>query len=203
MTATLDQVLQKIDDRVDEMVELTRDLIRFPTINPPGEAYRPCAEFIGDRLSKRGFDIEYVRADGTPGDSEKYPRVNVIARREGSRNGPCVHFNGHIDVVEVELEIADYKIFARRAVAKIEKFSEGRAVAGVVEHLNLRSIRNGVDKAHLRYASVLASVGPLAPISTATAIQAGSLTALDSTDATDIGISTQSLQEGLAGDGSE
>ena len=101
MTATLDQVLQKIDDRVDEMVELTRDLIRFPTINPPGEAYRPCAEFIGDRLSKRGFDIEYVRADGTPGDSEKYPRVNVIARREGSRNGPCVHFNGHIDVVEV------------------------------------------------------------------------------------------------------
>jgi succinyl-diaminopimelate desuccinylase len=124
MTATLDQVLYRIDARVDEMVELTRDLIRFPTINPPGEAYRPCAEFIGDRLSKRGFDIEYVRADGTPGDSEKYPRVNVIARREGSTSGPCVHFNGHIDVVEVgsgwtvppfEGLVRDGKVYGRGA----------------------------------------------------------------------------------------
>lgn len=124
MTATLAQVLHRIDARVDEMVELTRDLIRFPTINPPGEAYRPCAEYIGDRLSKRGFDIEYVRADGTHGDSEKYPRVNVIARREGSASGPCVHFNGHIDVVEVGLGwtvppfaglVRDGKVYGRGA----------------------------------------------------------------------------------------
>ena len=97
----LRQVLDRIDGRVDDLVELTRDLIRFPTINPPGEAYQPCAEFLGKRLSKRGFDIEYVRAEGAPGDSDIYPRVNVIARREGSGPGPCVHFNGHIDVVEV------------------------------------------------------------------------------------------------------
>ena len=101
MTVDMQPVLNRIDDRVDDLVELTADLIRFPTINPPGEAYRPCAEFIGDRLSKRGFVIEYVRAEGAPGDSDAYPRVNVIARREGSRPGPCVHFNGHIDVVEV------------------------------------------------------------------------------------------------------
>jgi len=101
MTADLQPVLNRIDDRVDDLVELTADLIRFPTINPPGEAYRPCAEFIGDRLSKKGFAVEYVRAEGAPGDSDTYPRVNVIARREGLRPGPCVHFNGHIDVVEV------------------------------------------------------------------------------------------------------
>jgi len=101
MTATLDKILRRIDNRVDEIVELTRDLIRFPTINPPGEAYRPCAEFIGNRLSTRGFEIEYVRAEGTPGDNDHYPRINVIARREGSVGGPCIHFNGHIDVVEV------------------------------------------------------------------------------------------------------
>lgn len=101
MTPTMRQVMDRIDDRVDDLVELTRDLIRFPTINPPGEAYQPCAEFIGNRLAKRGFEIEYVRGTGTPGDSDAYPRVNVIARREGSGPGPCVHFNGHIDVVEV------------------------------------------------------------------------------------------------------
>ena len=94
-------VLDRIDRRVDDMVDLTCDLIRFPTVNPPGEGYRPCAEYIGGRLAKRGFEVEYVRGDGTPGDSDQYPRVNVIARREGSRPGPTVHFNGHIDVVEV------------------------------------------------------------------------------------------------------
>jgi len=101
MSSALDQALGRIDDRVDELVELTCDLIRFPTVNPPGEAYKPCAEYIGNRLAKRGFDIEYVRGEGAPGDSDAYPRVNVIARREGKRDGPCVHFNGHIDVVEV------------------------------------------------------------------------------------------------------
>lgn len=101
MSAELDQAFDRIEDRVDELVELTRDLIRFPTINPPGEAYQPCAEYLGARLKKRGFAVEYVRAEETPGDSDKYPRINVIARREGKRPGPCIHFNGHIDVVEV------------------------------------------------------------------------------------------------------
>jgi len=89
-----------IEARREEMVELARDLIRFPTINPPGEAYQPCAEYIGRRLQARGFAVEYVRASGTPGDTERYPRINVVARREGSAAGPCVHFNGHIDVVQ-------------------------------------------------------------------------------------------------------
>jgi succinyl-diaminopimelate desuccinylase len=89
-----------IEARREDMVELARDLIRFPTVNPPGEAYQPCAEFIGRRLQARGFAVEYVRAAGTPGDSERYPRINVVARREGRAAGPCVHFNGHIDVVQ-------------------------------------------------------------------------------------------------------
>jgi succinyl-diaminopimelate desuccinylase len=101
LPATLIEVLCKsIDARRDELVELTRELIRFPTVNPPGEAYRPCAEYIGRRLEQRGFALEYVHAQGTPGDSARYPRINVIARREGAGPGPCVHFNGHIDVVQ-------------------------------------------------------------------------------------------------------
>jgi len=83
-----------------ELVELTRDLIRFPTVNPPGEAYGPCAEYVGRRLARAGFEIRYIRGEGAPGDSDHYPRVNVIARREGGRPGPTVHFNSHIDVVE-------------------------------------------------------------------------------------------------------
>jgi succinyl-diaminopimelate desuccinylase len=93
-------LLELIDRRTDELVGLTTDLIRFPTVNPPGEAYRPCAEYIAARLKQRGFEAEFIRAEGSPGDSDRYPRVNVIARFDGRTPGPCVHFNSHIDVVE-------------------------------------------------------------------------------------------------------
>ena len=59
-------LFKAIDERRDELVDLTRQLIGFPTVNPPGEAYRPCAEFIGRRLAQRGFTVDYVRAAGTP-----------------------------------------------------------------------------------------------------------------------------------------
>jgi succinyl-diaminopimelate desuccinylase len=99
-TDIADSLFKAIEERRDELVELTRELIRFPTVNPPGDAYQPCAEFIGRRLAKRGFALDYVRAEGTPGDTDRYPRVNLIARRESGAPGPCVHFNGHIDVVQ-------------------------------------------------------------------------------------------------------
>ena len=95
-----DSLIQKIWARRDEIAALTADLIRFPTVNPPGEAYLPCAEFVGRRLAKRGFAVEYVRAEGAPGDTDRYPRWNVVCRLEGRSPGPTVHFNSHIDVVE-------------------------------------------------------------------------------------------------------
>lgn len=89
-----------IEDRRSDLAELTAELIRFPTVNPPGEAYLPCAEFVGARLAAKGFAVEYVRGEGAPGDTDRYPRWNVICRREGRMPGPTVHFNSHIDVVE-------------------------------------------------------------------------------------------------------
>src|SRR5258707_9063059 len=93
-----ENLFKAIDERRDELIELTRALIRFPTVNPPGEAYRPCAEFIGDRLRARGFTVDYVHAAGTPGDTERCPRINVIARRASAAPGPRGHFNSPIDV---------------------------------------------------------------------------------------------------------
>ncbi len=99
-TPRIEKLLREIEARADDITALTQDLIRFPTVNPPGEAYRPCAEFVGARLARRGMKIEYVRAEGTPGDNDTYPRINVIARHEGAGPGRCVHFNGHLDVVQ-------------------------------------------------------------------------------------------------------
>jgi len=94
-----DALLAEIEAREGEIVALTQALIRIPSVNPPGEHYRDCCELVGQRLAPRGFALEYLRAEGAPGDSDRYPRWNLIARREGETPGPCVHFNGHIDVV--------------------------------------------------------------------------------------------------------
>lgn len=117
-------LMATIADRRDDLIALTQALIRIPTLNPPGENYRDICDFLDRRLSKHGFATELIRAHGTPGDSEKFPRWNIIARRDGAQGGECVHFNSHIDVVEVgqgwtfdpfEAELSDGKIYGRGA----------------------------------------------------------------------------------------
>ena len=95
----IDRVVDEIDRAVDEIVAFTSELVRIPTINPPGEAYEPCARLLGDRLGRAGFEVEYVVAEGRPEHTSRYPRINVVGTRRGSTRGPVVHFNGHTDVV--------------------------------------------------------------------------------------------------------
>ncbi|WP_299847261.1 acetylornithine deacetylase/succinyl-diaminopimelate desuccinylase family protein [uncultured Roseovarius sp.] len=87
--------------RRDDLVALTQDLIRIPTLNPPGENYREICDYLDRRLLRAGFHTELIRAKGAIGDSDRHPRWNIVARREGVGAGDCVHFNSHIDVVEV------------------------------------------------------------------------------------------------------
>ncbi len=101
MTPDTDALLARIDAKREELIALTQELVRIPTVNPPGDAYEACARVLGERLRKRGFAIEYIRAEGAPGDKDSHPRINVVARYQGSiSGGENVHFNGHIDVVE-------------------------------------------------------------------------------------------------------
>ncbi|MFQ5623841.1 MAG: acetylornithine deacetylase/succinyl-diaminopimelate desuccinylase family protein [Paracoccaceae bacterium] len=115
---------EDIDAREDDLVALTRELIAIPTLNPPGDRYFEICEVLKRRLSRHGFETEFVRAEGAPGDSDRYPRWNVVARHEGRRAGDCVHFNSHTDVVTVGSgwsvdpfagEIRDRKLFGRGA----------------------------------------------------------------------------------------
>jgi succinyl-diaminopimelate desuccinylase len=94
-----DRVLAEIEAAADEIVEFTRDLIRIPTVNPPGEGYADCARLIGARLGQCGFQVDYVQADGRPEHTRSHPRINVVGLRKGAFAHPLVHFNGHFDVV--------------------------------------------------------------------------------------------------------
>ena len=101
MTDLDSSLTDEIDRRRDDLVRLTQALVRIPTLNPPGRYYREICEFLEHRLGGSGFACELIRAEGTPGDSQSYPRWNIVARREGGVPGECVHFNSHTDVVEV------------------------------------------------------------------------------------------------------
>ena len=92
-------ILRRVEAAREAIVALTRALVQVPSVNPPGEAYAACTAIVGERLARQGFAVETIRAHGAPGDSDRHPRINVVARREGTRPGPCVHLNGHIDVV--------------------------------------------------------------------------------------------------------
>jgi succinyl-diaminopimelate desuccinylase len=75
---------------VPSAVELTQALIRFNTVNPPGNE-RPCAEYLGRLLKDAGFTVSYHEfADA---------RTSVVARL-GARDGKApLCFTGHIDTV--------------------------------------------------------------------------------------------------------
>ena len=95
----IDRVVSQVDAATEEIVGFTRDLVRIPTINPPGDQYEACASFLGDDLSRRGYDVEFIVAEGRPEHTPQHPRVNVIGARRGSSGGPVIHLNGHFDVV--------------------------------------------------------------------------------------------------------
>ena len=99
MTHGEELILRRVESMTGEMVDFLRALTAIPTVNPPGENYRECAEFIAARLRAFGYDTCFVEAEGRPEHTPRYPRVNVIGRMEGAAPHPLLHFNGHFDVV--------------------------------------------------------------------------------------------------------
>ena len=120
----IDRLLHEVGARRDSLVELTRELVAIPTLNPPGGNYLDICQLLRKRFERSGFEVELHRASGSPGDSDRFPRWNIVARRDGAHPGPCVHFNGHTDVVAVGRdwtrdpfagEIIDGRIYGRGA----------------------------------------------------------------------------------------
>jgi acetylornithine deacetylase/succinyl-diaminopimelate desuccinylase-like protein len=79
----------------DEAVGYFKDLLRFETVNPPGNE-RPAAEYLAWILAQEGIEAQLIERE--PG------RTNLVARLKGSgARGPLL-LNGHLDVVPVERE---------------------------------------------------------------------------------------------------
>ena len=70
--------------------ELLQDLIRFNTVNPPGNE-GPVQAYLKERLEKAGFTCELLAAvEGRP---------NLVARLPATSDGPRLAYLGHVDTV--------------------------------------------------------------------------------------------------------
>ena len=77
----------------EEAVGLLSELLRFNTVNPPGNE-RPAQEHIAKILSEAGFEVELL---------EKEPdRTNVVARLPGEAEGPILAYISHMDTVPAD-----------------------------------------------------------------------------------------------------
>ena len=68
-----DRLSEEIAARREDLVALCCDLIKIPTLNPPGENYREICAYLDRRLLKKGFQTELIRALGAVGDSDPSP----------------------------------------------------------------------------------------------------------------------------------
>ncbi len=77
-------------DLLDEVVGLTRDLIRVDTTNPPGSETL-AVQVLEEYLARNGIESERAARDPA--------RANLIARVRGRGTGPSLALVGHTDVV--------------------------------------------------------------------------------------------------------
>ncbi|MCF8128297.1 MAG: M20 family metallopeptidase [Deltaproteobacteria bacterium] len=73
-------------------VEVTRDLIRMDTVNPPGNE-EPAARYLGEMLAEAGLTVSYPRL----GDNS----TGLIAHAPGKPSRLPLVFTGHLDTVPV------------------------------------------------------------------------------------------------------
>jgi acetylornithine deacetylase len=105
-------LLNMVEHKRNEIIELTRSLIRIPSVT--GEE-RDCQNFVLDRLNRLGWKMDVwepkiseLKNHPAYSDVEKCEEVslrnydgrpNVVATLQGSGGGKSLILNGHVDVV--------------------------------------------------------------------------------------------------------
>lgn len=87
------QLVEKIDR--EEVIRVVRDLVRIPSINPPGRE-KEVAEYIKAYMRGRNIETKIVEAEEN--------RYNVVARLKGKGEISPIVFTGHMDVVPISEE---------------------------------------------------------------------------------------------------
>jgi acetylornithine deacetylase/succinyl-diaminopimelate desuccinylase-like protein len=75
-----------------EAEELLARLIRFNTVNPPGNE-RAAQEYLADHLTRAGFECELLGAE------PERPNLLARLRSDSAQEGPTLCYLGHVDTV--------------------------------------------------------------------------------------------------------
>ncbi|HEY2771525.1 MAG TPA: M20/M25/M40 family metallo-hydrolase [Solirubrobacteraceae bacterium] len=78
------------DELQQESTDVLQRLIRFNTVNPPGNE-REAIEYLADYLKAAGFETEILGPSGQ--------RANLVATLNGNQPGQTLCFLGHVDTV--------------------------------------------------------------------------------------------------------
>ena len=96
-----------LDAHADDLTDLLRDLVRTPTVNPPGENYDAITARLAKELADAGLKARRVAVPrallrkSLPAAQHGFPRWNVLGFRKARGAKKTIHFNAHYDVVPV------------------------------------------------------------------------------------------------------
>jgi acetylornithine deacetylase/succinyl-diaminopimelate desuccinylase-like protein len=79
----------------DETAEVLAKLIRFHTVNPPGNE-RECLEWLAGYLEDAGLEVEL--------DGAEPERPNLVAKYRGGEDGPALGYLSHVDTVLADIQ---------------------------------------------------------------------------------------------------
>lgn len=84
------RLLQKIDEKKQEILSLSQKLVQFKSVNPPGNE-EEISNFLAKKLKAMGFEVRQIEyAKGRP---------NIIAVKKGTTGKKRLLCYGHLDVV--------------------------------------------------------------------------------------------------------
>ena len=96
------EVSRRIETHRDGLVRITQELVRIPSVNPPG-AYEEMSRKMMALYRAEG--LEPIVATATDDEIKALdltcPRPNIIARSEGTQGGPVFCLDAHMDVVGI------------------------------------------------------------------------------------------------------
>ena len=133
-SADLASIEAATDDLLDDSVAFLREMIRTPSVNPPGD-YTEIHGFVTDEFEAFGWEVETMWAPEELLEEHglEHPRPNVLAYVTRGE-GPTIALNAHLDTVPVdetrwsydpfEATVDDGRIWGRGA-----KDSKGRVAA--------------------------------------------------------------------------
>jgi succinyl-diaminopimelate desuccinylase len=146
-----EKVFSAIESKRDRLIALLGDLIRIPTIVPPGNNYEEMVQYLEPHFQHLDFQTERVIVP--PAALEQIPlhlegpRVNLVARQNHAQSETATIY-AHMDVVPIEEPwtkdpfnaiLEDGKLYGRGAIDMKGSIAAMLIAFEVIQELNLRS----------------------------------------------------------------